>query len=177
MISIAVSTCLLFSQLSSASLWIYSVHSHEELRILSLRPDRVDEVIWRKANRFWRSRRTKMRRTVHPRLLRKLSHIQTHFGGIRLELISGYRTPAAGDKLSSYHQVGRAADIRIPGVPKRVLFEYCRTLDRTGCGFYPNSEFVHVDVRGQSAIWVDLSPPGQPRRYVAGAANWLRTHR
>jgi uncharacterized protein YcbK (DUF882 family) len=40
--------------------------------------------------------------------------------------------------LSSYHQVGHAADVRIDGVENRALFDYCRALqragERLGCG-------------------------------------------
>jgi hypothetical protein len=35
----------------------------------------------------------------------------------------------------------------VQGIPNAALFSFCRTLDDVGCGFYPNSKFVHVDVR------------------------------
>lgn len=159
-----------------APLWLYSVHTQEELRIPSLRPSRISKRSWRLANHFFRSRKTLQRRTVHPRLLRTLAHIQRHFDNRRIEVVSGYRTPVAGDVLNSYHQVGRAADIRIVGVPKATLFAYCRTLPHMGCGYYPRAEFVHIDVRSKAAIWVDRSPPGSPRDYVANPRAWLRSH-
>jgi hypothetical protein len=53
----------------------------------------------------------------------------------------------------------------VQGVPRRALWEYCRTLAQTGCGFYPRSVFVHVDVRAQAATWVDWSMPGARPRY------------
>ena len=55
---------------------------------------------------------------MHPRLLRTLAHIQRRFGNRRIEVISGFRAPADGDELNSYHQVGRAVDLRIAGVSK-----------------------------------------------------------
>lgn len=159
-----------------ASLWLYNVHSKEELHVVAMEPTGMMGRTWRRANHFFRSWRTQQRRTVHPRLLRTLAHIQSHFGKRRIEIISGYRTPAVGNELNSYHQVGRAADVRIVGVPKAELFAYCRTLKRMGCGYYPKAEFVHVDVRGTSAIWVDRSPPGQKRDYAADPRRWLRLH-
>ncbi|HEY2513991.1 MAG TPA: hypothetical protein VGI39_24155, partial [Polyangiaceae bacterium] len=35
------------------------------------------------------------------------------------------------------------------------------------CGYYPNSTFVHMDVREKSAFWIDFSRPGEPPRYNA----------
>ena len=159
-----------------STLWLYNVHSEEELRVPALAASHVDLPTLRRLNRFLRSRKTQLRRPVHPRLLRTLAHIQRHFGNRRIEIISGYRTPGKGDELNSYHQVGRASDVRIVGVAKAELFAYCRTLARMGCGYYPKAEFVHIDVRGTSAIWVDHSAPGKPRDYAPDARGWLRAH-
>lgn len=159
---------------TSAPLWMYNVHSKEELRIPTPPPSRVSTRDWRRANHFFRSRKANKRRTTHPRLLRTLAHIQSHFGGKRIEIVSGYRAPVPGDTLNSYHQVGRAADFRIVGVSKETLFAYCQSLPKLGCGYYPNARFVHVDVRGTATVWVDRSPPGQPRDYVPAARRWLR---
>jgi hypothetical protein len=55
------------------------------------------------------------------------------------------------------------------GVHNADLFRFCRSLDDVGCGFYPNSKFVHVDVRRPGtghAFWVDISGPGEPAHYV-----------
>jgi hypothetical protein len=38
-------------------------------------------------------------------------------------------------------------------------------LSETGVGYYPNSTFVHVDVRPDAAYWVDRSGPGEPPDY------------
>jgi hypothetical protein len=32
-------------------------------------------------------------------------------------------------------------------------------------GYYPNSTFVHLDVRDTPATWIDYSKPGEPPRY------------
>lgn len=159
-------------------LWIHNVHTGDTLRVRPFgRLGRPAPRAWRAVNRLFRSWRTDQRRTIHPRLLRVLLRVQQHFGGRRIELVSGYRVPENADALSSYHQVGRAADIRIEGVDKRALFEYCRRLQATeplGCGYYPNTSFVHIDVRGTSGLWVDLSASGEGRDYVPDPLAWLR---
>jgi hypothetical protein len=91
--------------------------------------------------------------------------------------LSGYRAPDDPNSLTSYHQVGHAADVSIDGIEPRELFEYCRQLqscagDGLGCGLYPHRRFVHVDARSLSVIWIDLGH----RSYVSDAARWLREH-
>ena len=53
-----------------------------------------------------------------------------------------------------------------------------KTFQHIGVGYYPNSNFVHVDVRdGPSAFWIDYSGPGQDAMYSENAALDLRTGR
>ena len=78
----------------------------------------------------------------------------------------GYRPHSAR---RSRHHHARALDLRVEGVPNAELRDVAVGLARTGVGFYPHSTFVHVDVRAESAYWVDLSGPGEPARYVRGA--------
>jgi uncharacterized protein YcbK (DUF882 family) len=47
---------------------------------------------------------------------------------------------------------GEAIDIRIPGVPTAKLRNAALALHRGGVGFYPKSQFVHVDV-GRIREW------------------------
>ncbi|MEQ8455582.1 MAG: LysM peptidoglycan-binding domain-containing protein [Sandaracinaceae bacterium] len=101
----------------------------------------------------------------HPRLALLLAAISDEFGGREIRLVSGRREAGGYTRESSRHTEGRATDIQVRGVPRRTLWNYCRTLQHTGCGFYPRSTFVHVDVRGQNAQWVDWSRPGARPRY------------
>ena len=102
---------------------------------------------------------------AHPRLALLLARISDHFGGREIVLVSGFREAGGYTRESSRHIAGRAADIEVRGVPRRSVWEFCKTLAQTGCGFYPRSVFVHVDVRERTAQWVDWSGPGQRKRY------------
>jgi uncharacterized protein YcbK (DUF882 family)/LysM repeat protein len=103
---------------------------------------------------------------IEPRLLRQLAIVSDHFGGRPVTVISGFRPFRRGQHTAhSNHNVGHAIDFRIEGVRNRELWEYCRSLPHTGCGYYPRSVFVHMDVRGDSAVWVDWSRPGERPRY------------
>jgi hypothetical protein len=41
-----------------------------------------------------------------------------------------------------------------------------RHFKNVGVGFYPNSLFVHFDVREKNAYWIDLSSPGRRPSYL-----------
>lgn len=108
---------------------------------------------------------------THPiegRLLTLLGIVSNHFGGRRIEVVSGFRpfTPTQYNPHSN-HNHGRAIDFRVAGVPNEVVRDFCRTLKNTGCGYYPNSTFVHMDTREKAAFWVDYSKPGEAPRYNA----------
>ncbi len=110
----------------------------------------------------------------HPRLAVLLAAISDHFGGRELTLVSGRRPSGGYTRETSRHVSGRATDIRVRGVPRRQLWDFCRTLADTGCGYYPRSTFVHVDVRAHAAQWVDWSRPGARPRYGNLSRAWPR---
>jgi uncharacterized protein YcbK (DUF882 family) len=101
-----------------------------------------------------------------PRLIELVGVVSNHFGSRRLEIISGFR-PFSPTQYTAHsnHNIGHAMDFRIVGVPNEVLRDYCRTLKNVGVGYYPNSTFVHLDVRASPAFWIDFSKPGEPPRY------------
>jgi uncharacterized protein YcbK (DUF882 family)/LysM repeat protein len=103
---------------------------------------------------------------VDPRLVALVGIVSSHFGGKPLEIVSGYRayTPTQYTPHSN-HNLGKALDFRIHGVENEKLRDFCRTLRSAGCGYYPNSTFVHLDVRDAKAFWVDYSHPGEPPKY------------
>ena len=103
---------------------------------------------------------------VDPRLVALVGIVSSHFSGKPLEIVSGYRayTPTQYTAHSN-HNLGKALDFRIRGVSNEALRDFCRTLRSAGCGYYPNSTFVHLDVRDTKAFWTDWSHPGEPPKY------------
>jgi hypothetical protein len=108
-------------------------------------------------------------RRVDTRLVERIQAVVDHFakhGPTKLSIISGYRPTSVG----SMHSSGRAVDFRMEGVRNEDVVAFCKTLGDTGCGFYPNSSFVHIDVRDPGAghvAWIDASGPGETPRYVS----------
>lgn len=103
-------------------------------------------------------------RALHPRLLQLVQAVVEHFPGRPIEIVSGYR-PGEG---ASRHSHARALDLRVVGVRHEELRDFARTLPDAGVGFYPNSVFIHLDVRDSDegrAFWTDYSGPGETPRY------------
>ncbi len=110
---------------------------------------------------------------IDPKLIRLIASISDKFGGREMRIVSGYRTKSF--VAASKHKEGKAIDFSIPGIPNEVLRDYLRTIKGVGVGYYPNSSFVHLDVRGYNSYWVDYAGPGEapkksPGRKRSGAA-------
>ena len=77
------------------------------------------------------------------------------------QIISGYRSPKTNAMLSSkssgvakrsYHMQGKAIDIRLNGCDLKQLHKAALSLKAGGVGYYPSSDFIHVDV-GRVRRW------------------------
>ena len=77
------------------------------------------------------------------------------------QIISGYRSPASNAKMAaassgvakhSLHMEGKAMDVRMPGAQLSMLRKTALDLKKGGVGYYPNSNFVHVDT-GRVRQW------------------------
>lgn len=77
------------------------------------------------------------------------------------DIICGYRSPFTNAKLRSHssgvatnslHMQGRAIDIRLDGCDIRRLRAAAIAMRRGGVGFYPKSDFVHLDT-GKFRTW------------------------
>jgi uncharacterized protein YcbK (DUF882 family) len=109
--------------------------------------------------------RTGDQEKIHGELIRLVVRVSDHFGGRPIRVVSGYRPPSERGS-HSQHNLGRAIDFSIQGVPNTVVRDYCRMLGSVGVGYYPNSSFVHLDIRGTPTYWVDYAGPGQRPRYA-----------
>lgn len=83
-------------------------------------------------------------------------HPQTPFS-----VISGYRSPVTNERLrrstngvakKSFHTKGKAIDIRLPGYSTGQLRKLCIGMKAGGVGYYPKSDFIHLDV-GPVRTW------------------------
>jgi LysM repeat protein len=105
---------------------------------------------------------TGSRPRVDPRLIALLADVSEHFGGRPMRVVSGWRDHSYFE--DSRHKHSQAVDFSIPGVANTVVRDYVRRFRNCGVGYYPNSSFVHLDVRDTAAYWVDYAGPGEAPR-------------
>jgi uncharacterized protein YcbK (DUF882 family) len=130
-------------------------------------------------DRFLRCHYTNKQHAMNPRLVRLLYQTGRHWPGQRVEVVSGYRSPTVAKNPHSPHMKGLACDFRVAGVKNTELRDYLRgNLKKVGVGYYPNSSFVHLDVRkDRSAFWIDYSGPGERAMYSQTPADDLKNGR
>ena len=134
-----------------------------KIRVLDRR-GKIPPKALREFEKVMRSGETK--HSANPRLVALLGIVSDHFGSRPLEVVSGFR-PASNAQYTphSKHNYGRALDFKVSGVPNEALRDFCKTFKNVGVGYYPNSTFVHLDVRDNSAFWTDYSRPGEAPNY------------
>ncbi|HTB58961.1 MAG TPA: DUF882 domain-containing protein [Polyangia bacterium] len=154
----------------NAPVVLYQINRRETMA-LRLRDGKGRPVkgMQRRFDHFLRCHYTNVEHKMDPRLMRLLFQTGHHWPGRRLEVVSGYRHPDVAKNPHSPHMKGLACDFRVEGVRTAELRDYLRhTFDKVGVGYYPNSTFVHLDVRkDRSAFWIDYSGPGERAVYSA----------
>jgi uncharacterized protein YcbK (DUF882 family) len=115
-----------------------------------------------RVNYFLRDFRTGDIHVIDPGVLDILFEVRSRAGrNDPFHVISGYRSPAtnaylrsrsAGVAKHSLHMEGRAIDVRLPGFPTRKLRDIALAMQRGGVGYYPSSDFVHLDT-GRVRFW------------------------
>lgn len=137
-------------------------HGERERVFPYLSDGTLDPEVLAKLKRLMRDKETDAEHAIHPRLLKLLYRLADRFDAKQINIISGYRESPSG-KSESKHRKGHAVDFMMPGVPLAAVAREARKLGHVGVGFYPNSGFVHLDIRGDgpSYFWVDRSGPGR----------------
>lgn len=140
----------------------YNTHTGERLSATfwsdgSYLDDGIEEISW-----LLRDHRAGSANPMDPKLLDLLHQLQAkveHQGDYHV--ISGYRSPETNDMLNkrssgvakrSYHMLGQAIDVRMPGFDTSQLHKAAKSLKGGGVGYYSSSDFVHLDV-GRVRYW------------------------
>jgi uncharacterized protein YcbK (DUF882 family) len=134
---------------------LHLVNTGEEVDVrLDLASGEVEPSSYRALRRLMRCQRTGAETPLDPRLIELLYRIsqRTH---TKIEIVSGFRAPMFSLATLSYHTRGMAADIRIPGMTPLMVRDLARSMGVKGIGYYPVSQFVHVDVRDEKQEWTD----------------------
>jgi uncharacterized protein YcbK (DUF882 family) len=144
------------------TLSFYNLHTGENLKTAywvegEYIPESLSDI-----NHLLRDFRNDEIKPINLGLLNLLHDITQRLGTSKpIQLISGYRSPSTNAKLHdrssgvakhSLHMDGMAADIRIPGHDLSELHKVAAAMQGGGVGYYPKSDFVHVDV-GRVRYW------------------------
>ena len=145
------------------SLTFYNTHTAERITIVYRHGDKFVPDALAKLDFFLRDHQTNEVRHFDPRLYDILSDLTAsvdHPGG-QIDIVCGYRTPKTNESLrahtsgvakNSLHIQAEAIDLRLPGVDTLKLRKAALALARGGVGYYPHSDFIHVDV-GRVRQW------------------------
>jgi uncharacterized protein YcbK (DUF882 family) len=145
------------------SVSLYNTHTAERLTIVYRRGDNYIPEALAKLDYFLRDHNTNEVRHFDPRLYDILSDLTASVGhpGGEIDIVCGYRTPATNAALRAHtngvaehslHIQAEAIDLRMPGVNTLKLRRAALALARGGVGYYPHSDFIHVDV-GRVRQW------------------------
>ena len=140
----------------------YNTHTGENLSTTfwydgNYLDDGIEEISW-----LLRDHRADKANNMDPKLLDLLHRLQRMVGQSgEYHVISGYRSPATNAMLAgkssgvakrSYHMLGQAIDVRLPGFDTLELKKAALALKGGGVGYYETSNFVHLDT-GRFRTW------------------------
>jgi len=142
---------------------LYHTHPGEHLDIVYRQDGAYIPAALAKLDRFLRDHRTGEIHHFDPRLFDLLADVTQSVGRAEAEIhvICGFRAPASNEYLrthtsgvakASLHMQAEAIDIRLPGTRIAKFRDAALALHRGGVGFYPSSDFIHVDV-GRIRRW------------------------
>jgi uncharacterized protein YcbK (DUF882 family) len=159
---------LVFALLCSAAyadsrdLTFYHTHTGKSLTVVYHRDGAYQPEALAQVEDFLKDFRNGKRHHIDPQLLDVLYEIKTRTGARQpFEVISAYRSPETNTLLRgqstgvaerSMHLEGQAIDVRLRDVELERLRKVALELERGGVGFYPGSDFVHVDT-GRVRHW------------------------
>jgi uncharacterized protein YcbK (DUF882 family) len=144
-------------------LLLYNTHTGERIKIVYRRGEQYLPAALAKLDYFLRDHRTGDIRHFDPNLYDILSDLAASVGrpGAEIDIVCGYRSPSTNEFLRSHtagvaknslHIQAEAIDLRIPGIDTLTLRRAALALARGGVGYYPRSDFIHVDT-GRVRQW------------------------
>jgi uncharacterized protein YcbK (DUF882 family) len=144
-------------------LLLYNTHTAERIHIVYRRGEQYIPGALAQLDYFLRDHRTGDVRHFDPRLYDILYDLTSSIGhpGAEIDIVCGYRTSSTNESLrahttgvakNSLHIQAEAIDLRMPGIETLKLRQAALALGRGGVGYYPRSDFIHVDV-GRVRQW------------------------
>lgn len=140
----------------------YNIHTGETLKTCFRANGKLIRNALERISHIMRDHRTGETKPVDPKLMDLLHRLVSNaHRAAPISIISGYRSPSTNAALrkatsgvarKSLHMEGRAIDIRVPGIHTADLRRRAIRLASGGIGYYPGSDFVHLDT-GPFKVW------------------------
>lgn len=138
------------------ALSLHHMHTDERVSLVYRVGDHYKRSALQELNWFLRDFRTGDKVAIDPQLFDMLYDVKASLGDTeaRYEILSAYRSPQTNAMLrrtghrvarNSLHLSGQALDIRFPDLATREIRDAALALGRGGVGYYPGSDFVHID--------------------------------
>jgi uncharacterized protein YcbK (DUF882 family) len=141
---------------------LFNTNTREEWGFVCAPQQNYDTDLLADFSHFLRDHRTDEARIMDPALLDLLYAVTVLSGGSgEYKIISGYRTPETNQMLRkvshgvaehSMHIQGKAIDLRTEDLSIRTIQQVALALQQGGVGYYPSSDFVHLDT-GEIRAW------------------------
>jgi len=141
---------------------LLNIHTGESLTCTYLENGQLVPDVLIAINHILRDHRTGEIKAIDPALLDRMSALAARLDTIEpFHIVSGYRSPATNEALRrhsrnvarhSYHLVGKAVDLSLPGVTVSALKNAALAQRAGGVGYYPRAGFVHIDT-GAVRAW------------------------
>jgi uncharacterized protein YcbK (DUF882 family) len=138
------------------ALSFHNLHTDERLAVAYWKDGVYDRAAWGKINHILRDHYSGETSVMNLGLMDLLHDLQSNLRNDNtIEVISGYRSHATNLRLreasggvarNSYHMRGMAIDVRVDGTSLPSLHQTALGMRRGGVGYYPQSDFVHLDV-------------------------------
>ncbi len=166
----AVSCVMPFKALASVkdilstdrSLIFHNLHYNEDLDVVFWKDGKYVPEALIQINHMFRDHYSGQVKPIDTKLIDLLFDIKiTLDSNEPFHIISGYRTRKTNSSISrhikgvaknSLHIQGKAVDVRLPGKRLKDLRRTAYELNVGGVGYYPKSNFVHLDV-GRPRFW------------------------
>ncbi|MGD8450060.1 MAG: YcbK family protein [Desulfobacterales bacterium] len=140
----------------------YNTHTEESLEVCYYIQGRYQLKALKNINYALRDHRTDEIKSIDINLLNSLYSIKKKLNiSEPFHIVSGYRSPGTNEYLyqrrkgvakNSLHMHGKAIDFRLPDISLPVLRRTAAALKAGGVGYYPCSNFIHIDV-GPIRYW------------------------
>ncbi|SDY08219.1 DUF882 domain-containing protein [Nitrosomonas sp. Nm58] len=143
-------------------LTLHNLHTGEKVKSVYWEKGRYISGALRDIEKILRDHRTGKTHIIDLRLLDMMQLLHSRMGARKeFQVISGYRSPETNRMLAmhnhgvakqSLHMQGKAIDIRLPEFSLTDLRKAALSLKVGGVGYYPDSNFVHLD-SGDVRYW------------------------